>query len=32
MHELLVTASFIAMVIVPCIVCMNTGKNLDDEA
>lgn len=30
MHEMLVTLSFVAMVIIPCVVSM--GKQLDDEA
>ncbi len=32
MHELMIAASFIAMVLSPCIVAMRSGKSLDNEA
>jgi hypothetical protein len=32
MHDLIIAATFIAMVIAPCFVALNSGKELDNEA
>jgi hypothetical protein len=32
MHELMIAASFIAMVLAPCIVAMRSGNGVDNEA
>ena len=31
MHELMIAASFLAMVLAPCLVAMRSGKELDNE-